>query len=74
MVPRDRWGLRRSFRTPPGRSAVSWRWEVGLPLFLMGAVTAFLAASADLSDALFWGGVAVAAVGASAFFAGMIVR
>ena len=64
-MPRDRWRLRRSFRTPPGRSAVSWRWEVGLPLFGMGALTAFLAASADLSGVLFWGAVIVAAVGAA---------
>jgi hypothetical protein len=73
-VPRDRWGMRRSFRTPAGRSAVSWRWEVGLPLFLMGGVTALLAASAELSGLLFWGGVAVAAVGASAFLTGLISR
>ena len=71
---RDRWGMRRTFRTPPGRSAVSWRWEVGLPLFVMGALTAILAASAELSDALFWVAVAVTAVGAWLFFAGMISR
>ena len=74
IVARDKWGMRRSFRTPPGRSAVSWRWEVGLPLFLMGSVTAFLAASADLSGVLFWAGVVAAAVGASAFLAGLINR
>ena len=53
---------------------MSWRWEVGLPLFLMGGVTALLAASAELSGLLFWGGVAVAAVGASAFLTGLISR
>jgi hypothetical protein len=66
--------MRRTFRTPPGRSAVSWRWEVGLPLFVMGAVTAILAASADLSGAIFWIAAAAAALGASLFLAGMINR
>ena len=66
--------MRRTFRTPPGRSAVSWRWEVGLPLFVMGAVTAILAASAELSGAIFWIAVAAAAVGAALFLAGLINR
>jgi hypothetical protein len=74
MMPRDRWGLRRSFRTPPGRSAVSWRWEIGLPLLVVGGITALISASADMGGALFWGGAAVAAVGASLFFSGLISR
>jgi hypothetical protein len=73
-MARDRWGMRRTFRTPPGRSTVSWRWEVGLPLFLMGTLTALIAATADAGDALFWGGAIVAAVGASMFFSGWIAR
>jgi hypothetical protein len=73
-MARDRWGMRRTFRTPPGRSAVSWRWEVGLPLFVMGALTALISASAGASDALFWGGAAVAAIGASMFLSGWIAR
>ncbi len=60
-MARDRWGLRRTFSTPPGRSAVSWRWEVGLPLFVMGGLTALLVASAGNGGALFWGAVLVAA-------------
>jgi hypothetical protein len=74
MVPRDRWGMRRAFRTPPGRSAVSWRWEIGLPLFLMGSLTALIAAGAKGGGILFWGGTVVAAVGASICFAGLIGR
>jgi hypothetical protein len=70
-MPRDRWGLRRTFSTPPGRSAVSWRWEVGLPLFVMGSLTALLVASGDGNDLLFWGAVLVAGIGASLFFAGL---
>jgi hypothetical protein len=73
-MPRDRWGMRRTFRTPPGRSAVSWRWEVGLPLFVMGALTALIAASANASAVIFWVGTGVAAVGASLFFSGWIAR
>jgi hypothetical protein len=73
-MPRDRWGLRRTFNTPPGRSAVSWRWEVGLPLFVMGSLTAILVASGDGSTLLFWGAVLVAGIGASLFFAGLMRR
>jgi hypothetical protein len=73
-MARDRWGMRRTFNTPPGRSAVSWRWEVGLPLFVMGALTALLVASGDGSTVLFWSAVLVAGVGASLFFAGLVRR
>jgi hypothetical protein len=73
-MARDRWGMRRTFSTPPGRSAVSWRWEVGLPLFVMGALTALLVASSGHGGALFWGAVLVAAVGAAVFFSGLMRR
>jgi hypothetical protein len=73
-MPRDRWGMRRTFNTPPGRSAVSWRWEVGLPLFVMGSLTALLVASGDGSDLLFWGAVLVAGVGASLFLSNLLRR
>jgi hypothetical protein len=73
-MPRDRWGLRRAFRNPPGRSAVSWRWEVGLPLLVVGALTALISVSADMGGSIFWAGAAVAAVGASLFFSGLISR
>jgi hypothetical protein len=73
-MARDRWGMRRTFSTPPGRSAVSWRWEVGLPLFVMGALTALLVASSGNGGALFWGAVLVAAVGAAVFFSGLMRR
>jgi hypothetical protein len=73
-MARDRWGLRRTFRTPPGRSAVSWRWEVGLPLFVLGALTALLAGDTDGQELLFWAGALVAGVGAALFFSGMLRR
>jgi hypothetical protein len=73
-MARDRWGRRRSFRTPQGRSAVSWRWEVGLPLFLMGGITALAVINADGGQLLFWGGTAVAAIGAAIFLSGWLGR
>ena len=66
--------MRRTFSTPPGRSAVSWRWEVGLPLFVMGALTALLVASADGNDVLFWIAVLVAGIGASLFLSDVVRR
>jgi hypothetical protein len=73
-MARDKWGMRRTFRTPPGRSAVSWRWEVGLPLFVMGALTALVLASADRGGTPFWIAVLVAGVGASLFLTGLVRR
>ena len=73
-MSRDRWGMRRTFRTPPGRSAVSWRWEVGLPLFLMGALTLLIVGSTDGNVALFLGAALVTAVGAALFLSGWISR
>ena len=70
-MARDRWGFRRTFRTPPGRSAVSWRWEVGLPLFVMGSITAVIAHGGEL---LFWAAVLVAGIGAALFCSGMLRR
>ena len=70
-MARDRWGLRRTFRTPAGRSAVSWRWEVGLPLFVLGLLTALLAGGANL---LFLVAAVVAGIGAALFFSGMVRR
>jgi hypothetical protein len=70
-MARDRWGFRRTFRTPPGRSAVSWRWEVGLPLFVMGSVTAVIASYADGGELIFWAAALVAGIGAALFFSGM---
>ena len=69
-MARDRWGLRRTFRTPPGRSAVSWRWEVGLPLFVIGALTAVIVNYADGGALLFGAAALVAGVGAALFLSG----
>ena len=73
-MPRDRWGLRRTFRTPPGRSAISWRWEVGLPLFVMGCLTAVIAGYADGGGLLFWAAALIAGIGVAVFLSGMLWR
>jgi hypothetical protein len=73
-MARDRCGLRRTFRTPPGRSAVSWRWEVGLPLFVTGSLTAVIVSNRDGGELLFWAAALVAAIGGALFFSGMLRR
>jgi hypothetical protein len=40
----------------------------------MGAMTALIAASTNAGTGLFWGGTALAAIGASLFFSGWISR
>jgi len=65
-------GRRRTFRTPPGRSAISWRWEVGLPLVVIGSVTA--AASAHGGGVLFWAGALIAGIGVALFLSGLMER
>ena len=46
-----------------GRVNVSWRWEVGFPLVLIGALIAGLTVGLSGGAVLFWVGVAIAAVG-----------
>jgi hypothetical protein len=53
---------------------VSWRWEVGLPLFVMGSVTAVITASAGGGGLLFWAAALIAGVGAALFVSGMLWR
>jgi len=73
-MPRDRWGFKRTFRTPPGRSAVSWRWEVGLPLFVMGSITALIVGNGDVGNFFFWVAALIGAIGGALFFSGMLRR
>jgi hypothetical protein len=51
-----------------GPVRVSWRWEVGLPLLVLGALLAGTTVGAPGSELLFWAGAALAALGAAAFF------
>jgi hypothetical protein len=63
----------RSWR-PVGRLTVSWRWEVGLPLFVMGALTALAVINVSGAGVIFWVGVVVAGVGAAFFLSGWLGR
>jgi hypothetical protein len=53
---------------------VSWRWEVGLPLFVMGSMTAVIASYADGGELLFWAAALAAGIGAALFCSGMLRR
>ena len=50
-----------------GRVNVSWRWELGAPLVLVGSVMAALTVGVRGGGLLFWVGVGLAAVGAALF-------
>ena len=49
---------------------VRWRWEVGLPLIVIGALTAATVSGASNSGLIFWAGVLVAGIGVAIFFSG----
>jgi hypothetical protein len=67
-VGRLRDSRKRSFRPPSGRTTVRWRWEVGLPLMVIGALMAYTVIGASGAQVIFWAGVALAAIGATVFF------
>ena len=47
-----------------------WRWEVGLPLIVIGSLMAWTVIGASGGGAIFWIGVLLAAIGAAVFFSG----
>jgi hypothetical protein len=49
---------------------VRWRWEVGLPLIVIGVLMAFTVMNATGAQVIFWAGVLLAGIGAAVFFAG----
>jgi hypothetical protein len=53
---------------------VRWRWEVGLPLIVVGALMAWTVAGVRGGQVIFWIGVLLAAIGAAIFFSGWIKR
>ena len=65
---------RRSFRPPGGRVTVRWRWEVGLPLIVVGILMAWTVAGVSGGQTIFWIGVLMAAIGATIFFSSWIKR
>jgi hypothetical protein len=56
-----------------GGVTVSWRWEVGLPLFVIGMVTALFVIATEMT-LVFWIAVLIAGIGASIFFSGWLGR
>jgi hypothetical protein len=65
---------RRSFRLPGGRVTVRWRWEVGLPLIVIGVLMASTVNGVSGGEVIYWVGVLLAAIGAAVFLSGWIRR
>jgi hypothetical protein len=53
---------------------VRWRWEVGLPLIVIGTLMASTVIGVSGAEFIFWIGVLLAAIGAAVFFSGWISR
>lgn len=51
-----------------GRVVASRRWEVGMPLILVGALIAGLTVGVRGAGVIFWVGAILAAIGAGVFF------
>lgn len=56
-----------AYRTPRGPIAVSWRWEVGMPLFVVGIAIAIVTVGIVGAGVVFWVEALMAAVGAAVF-------
>lgn len=62
----DRDRRRRARRGPTlGPVTISWRWEVGAPLFMIGVAIAALTVGVGSQGLVFWIGAGIAAVGAA---------
>ena len=59
---------KRRRRPPLGRVGVSRRWEIGMPLLVVGAAIAGLTVGVRGAGVLFWVGAGLAAIGAGVFF------
>jgi hypothetical protein len=53
---------------------VRWRWEVGLPLIVVGLLMAWAVEGVRGGRVMFWIGILLAAIGATIFFTGRINR
>jgi hypothetical protein len=67
-------GRNRGFRPPRGRVTVRWRWEVGLPLIVIGTLMAYTVSDVSGGEPIFWAGVLLAGIGVAVFFAGRFSR
>jgi hypothetical protein len=65
---------RRRFKPPGGRVTVSWRWEVGLPLIVIGVLMASTVSGVSGGEVFFRIGVLLAAIGGAIFISGWISR
>jgi len=65
---------KRSFRPPGSRTTGRWRWEVGLPLIVIGALMASAVIGVSGGEIIFWIGVLLAAIGTAVFLSGSISR
>jgi hypothetical protein len=65
---------KRSFRPAGTRIIGRWRWEVGLPLIVIGVLMASAVNGVSGGQVIFWIGVLLAATGAAVFFSGLISR
>jgi hypothetical protein len=73
-VERRRPSRRTRFRAPGGRVTVRWRWEVGLPLIVIGSLMSATVADVSGGEPVFWIGVLLAGIGVAVFFSGWISR
>jgi hypothetical protein len=65
---------KRTSKPRGGRVTVRWRWEVGLPLIVIGVLMASTVNGVSGGEVIFWIGVLLAAIGAAVFFSGWISR
>jgi small-conductance mechanosensitive channel len=65
---------KRSFRPSGSRVTGRWRWEVGLPLVVIGVMMAATVIGVSGGGVIFWIGVLLAAVGTAVFLSGSISR
>ena len=59
---------KRRRRPPLGGLGGARRWEIGMPLLVLGSVIAGLTVGVRGAGVLFWIGAGVAAIGAGVFF------
>jgi hypothetical protein len=63
-----------SFKSPGGRVGVRWRWEVGLPLIVVGVLMSWTVNGVSGAGVIFWIGVLLAGIGVAVFFSGRLSR
>jgi hypothetical protein len=54
--------------------SVRWRWEIGLPLVVIGSLTAATVFDVSGGEPIFWIGVLLAGIGVAVFVSGWVSR